>query len=222
MNEQSTLDKVWQAVLGEMELLVGKANFSTWFKNTGLISLEEGEAVIQVPNAFVKEWLAGKYKKEILNSLKKFCSQVKSIRYSIGIQKRKTGSTDTLCRNNRKTNRKSLSKKTALNLGSNFKKNQYSIREITGLNPRYTFDAYIVGGNNALAEAASKAVGDEPGTKYNPLFIYGGVGLGKTHLIQAIGNEILGQNSNSRVRYINSEAFANELEIGRASCRERV
>ncbi len=211
MNEQSTLDKVWQAVLGEMELLVGKANFSTWFKNTGLLSLEESEAVIQVPNAFVKEWLAGKYKKEILSSLKKFCSQVKSVRYSIGIQKRKTNSSANFCYNGQKTNKKSLSRKTALNLNSNFKKNQYSIREITGLNPRYTFDSYIVGSNNALAEAASKAVGDEPGKKYNPLFIYGGVGLGKTHLIQAIGNEILSQNSNSRIKYINSEAFATEL-----------
>ncbi len=210
MPEKSTLDKVWQAVLGEMELLVGKANFSTWLKNTGLISLEDEEAVIRVPSAFIKEWLEGKYKKEILNSLKKFCSQVKEVRYIIGAKKiEKTEKTS--CVKKKETRKNPLSKKSGLHLERNFKIHPYSVQERTGINARYTFDSFIVGGNNALAEAASKAVGDEPGQKYNPLFIYGGVGLGKTHLIQAIGNEILNRKTGNRVRYVNAESFATDL-----------
>lgn len=211
MSEKSTLDKVWQAVLGEMELLVGKANFSTWFKNTGLASIEDGEAIVQVPNAFIREWLDGKYRKEILNSLQKFCSQVKSVHYVVGVHRKTEESRGPACQPARRTNKNPLSKKTALNLDRKFQNHPYSLQERTGLNPRYTFDSYIVGSNNALAEAASKAVGDEPGKKYNPLFIYGGVGLGKTHLLQAIGNEILSQNADSRIKYVNSETFANEL-----------
>ncbi len=211
MTEKSTLDKIWQAVLGEMELLVGKANFSTWFQNTGLISMEDDEAVIQVPNAFVKEWLEGKYKKEILNSLKKFCSQVKLIHYSIGVYRKVENRNAPVCQPSQKNRKNSLSKKTALHLNRKFQNHPYSLQERTGLNPRYTFDSFIIGSNNALAEAASKAVGDNPGKKYNPLFIYGGVGLGKTHLLQAIGNEILSQNADNRIKYVNSEAFANEL-----------
>lgn len=207
MLESSTLDKIWQAVLGEMELTVGKANFATWFSNTNIISVDESEVFVSVPSDFSKQWLEKKYNKQILESLKNFCTNVKEVHYIIGGKAQKKSLETEKCspKRNNQTNYSKFSIKKDL------RSHRTNFQEMTGLNPRYTFDSFIIGSNNALAEAAARAVADDPGGKYNPLFIYGGVGLGKTHLLQAIGNEILRKNKGSRAKYVNAENFANEL-----------
>ncbi|MFH1183276.1 MAG: chromosomal replication initiator protein DnaA [Candidatus Moraniibacteriota bacterium] len=218
MSESSTLDKIWQAVLGEMELEYGKANFATWFSNTSMSALEDlpneqagKKAIVSVPNNFIKDWLEDKYNKKILASLRNFCTHVSQIEYIIGQSKPKISP-----KNKKEAGKKNSSAKS---INSNLRNHHFSQQERTGLNPRYTFDSFVVGGNTALAEAAARAVSDEPGEKYNPLFIYGGVGLGKTHLLQAIGNQILDQGKGSKVKYISAENFANEL-VGSIRKRE--
>jgi len=183
-----------------MELTVGKANFSTWFSNTSIMSLEEDKAVIRVPNGFSKKWLEEKYNKQILQSLKNFCTGVHEISYLISENKQ-----------NVKNLVNSTKKSSALGIKKDLKSHKFSLQERTGLNPRYNFESFVVGSNNALAEAAARAVSDDPGNKYNPLFIYGGVGLGKTHLLQAIGNEVMQKNKGIKVKYVSAENFASDL-----------
>lgn len=203
MPEQTTLDKIWQAVLGEMELTVGRASFTTWFTETSISKIEDGKVTVCVPSAFSKQWLEQKYNKPILDSIRNFCSEAKKVEYVIATSdkqnKKKSLPTE-------KTEKKNLG-----SLENTLKVHKYSYQEATGINPRYTFNSFIVGGNNALAEAAARAVAESPGTKFNPLFIYGGVGLGKTHLLQSIGNEILRKKKDFRAVYITTEDFAKEL-----------
>jgi len=201
MPEQTTLDKIWQAVLGEMELIVGRASFTTWFHDTSIIKIEGGKVTVKVPSAFSKQWLEQKYNKHILDSIRNFCSDAKQVEYLIIASEVKPA-------------RKSLpqaQKKSLNGINENLAGHKYSAQEATGINPRYTFFSFIVGGNNALAEAAARAVADAPGGKFNPLFIYGGVGLGKTHLLQAIGNELISKKKGCKAVYITTEDFAKEL-----------
>ena len=203
--------EIWQAVLGEMELNISRANFTTWFKSTFISTLEDEKAIISVPNTFTKAWLEKKYHKDIMQALEKVIQKkIKEIIYKVELMK-KTASIG--------ENVDGLSAKTQV-LGTEsepaakeFKANRF------GLNPQYIFDSFIVGKNNQLAHAAAKAVAANPGSAYNPLFIYGGVGLGKTHLLQAIGNEIAKIN-NKKPLYTTSEKFTNDyvnaIRTGRA------
>jgi len=202
MSNATTLDKIWQAVLGEMELTVGKAQFSTWFYNTSIMSLDDDKAIIRVPNGFSKKWLEEKYNKQILQSLKGFCTGVHEISYYISEKKEAKGAA---------AKPASQTKPSALGIKKDLKLHKFGLQERTGLNPRYTFDSFVVGSNNALAEAAARAVAEDPGNKYNPLFIYGGVGLGKTHLLQAIGNAIIRKSKGAKVKYASAENFASDL-----------
>ena len=107
--------------------------------------------------------------------------------------------------------------------GSNDRVTHYSVNyEHANLNPKYKFDTFVVGSNNKFAHSASLAVAESPGVTYNPLYLYGGAGLGKTHLMHSIGHFILEQEPDTKVLYVTSEQFTNEVKIGRASCRERV
>ncbi len=186
--------ELWQSVLAQMQFNISKANFSTWFQNTEIISRENGKVVISVPNAFSKEWLSNKYNKLILKILHTTDESIKDIDFVIKIQPQK-----------------SANKKSFLNLeksdDSQLKFDEFKINKDTNLNPRYTFDNFVVGSFNELAHAAALAVTDNPGFSYNPLFIYGGTGLGKTHLIEAIGNKISEDSKNKKVKYISSEKF---------------
>lgn len=187
-------DELWRSALGELELLISKANFTTWFKNTGIIKVLEGEAMVGVPNAFTKSWLENKYHQFIVKALQGISEgQIKSVVYQV--QPNLGGQIFTEI----PTTKVETTEPPAPTANT------------FGLNPRYVLSTFIVGKHNELARAAAMAVAQNPGQTYNPLFIYGGVGLGKTHLMQAIGHEILRQNPNKKIIYAPCEQFTNEF-----------
>ena len=200
-----TNEQIWQAVLGELELSLSKANFTTWFKSTAIISKNRGEFLIGVPNAFTKEWLQNKYHKNISQALQNITSErITKIEYILNAAQAEKATTliQDITRNpNIKTQP----------VVSLTEQNSFSQPETKKLNIKYSFDNFVVGPNNELAHAAANAVAQKPGVNYNPLFIYGGVGLGKTHLIQAIGNHIINENKNRKVMYVTCEEFIEDF-----------
>jgi chromosomal replication initiator protein len=192
---------LWQTVLGEIELTVSRASFMTWFKNTELIECENGRIVIGVPNIFAKQQLEVKFGQQITETLKRNNVSVDRVSYTIqsSTKKRAPESTSEIVSNGGAPSTSASYTKPEQRVAGN------------GLNPRYTFETFIVGSSNDLAYAACQAVVSAPGTKYNPLFLYGGVGLGKTHLMQAVGNGIAARNPDARILYISSETFLNEF-----------
>ncbi len=190
-------DKLWQATLGELELHLSKANFTTWFKNTFIASVDGERAIVGVPNAFTKAWLESKYHTHIVQAIQHLTeNEVKHVEYNVATAKPSTGEP-------------TIEPATAQSDPAPTGRGKSST--ITGLNPRYTFDTFIVGKGNELAQAAARACAEKPGEVYNPLFIYGGAGLGKTHLMHAIGNELLKQNPKTHILYVSSENFTNEF-----------
>lgn len=204
-------DKIWQAVLAELELTISKANFTTWFKHNTLNKVEGHEATIGVPNAFTKEWLQNKYHKHIVKALKNASNnELFQVKYELGSHLVRPSPIQPVVTPQQNIMQPSvLPQKTAV--VSPAPTIQVTVDGDTSLNPRYTFDTYIVGPSNELARAACYSVSCNPGTQYNPLFIYGGVGLGKTHLMHAIGNEVKKRFPEKRVRYVTSERFTNEF-----------
>ncbi|MFZ2975152.1 MAG: chromosomal replication initiator protein DnaA [Candidatus Moraniibacteriota bacterium] len=198
-----TNEELWQTALGEIELSISKANFITWFKNTSILSLKDGHVVIGVPNGFAKEWLENKYDLYILRALKNIQDDIKSVSCLIS-----SGPTQSFPKINKEITVDAVSapKKSPI-----FYEKKPPIGQESNLNPKYIFDNFVIGGSNELARAACYAVSKSLGNVYNPLFIYGGVGLGKTHLIQSIGNEALKINPQTRVKYISSERFTSDL-----------
>lgn len=193
-----TNEELWQAALGELELSLSKANFTTWFKNTFIISQDLGKVIIGVPNNFTKTWLENKYHKDILKSLQNVTNNtVKEILYRI--ESLKKPAISQALRETAKQKEKGYFPTIEE------KKNGFS------LNPRYTFKTFVVGRGNELAHAACLAVAQKPGQVYNPLFLYGGVGLGKTHLMQAIGHEVAKRFSDKKIIYVTCEKFTNEF-----------
>ena len=182
--------------LADIELEVSKANFLTWFKNTAVSKFDREIVYISVPNAFVRDWLYNKYHKSILRALRKNLESIRNVEYVI---------TRDAPRGNEKRERIQLP-----TTHSQLEIQEIYINKEDNLNPRYTFDSFIVGSFNELAHAAAQAVIKNPGISYNPLFIYGGTGLGKTHLIQAIGNYFKRIDANKKVYYLSSEKFVIE------------
>jgi chromosomal replication initiator protein len=197
--------EVWQAALGELELTLSKANFTTWFKQTGLLSLDEGAATVAVPNTFTKTWFEKKYHAAILKALSHASSgNVKNILYQVDA--RPAAAMPTM-ETSRPTDHFTATAAPTL------QKTTFSpdMTNAFGMNPKYTFDSFIVGKQNEMASAAAKAIVDRPGQIYNPLFLYGGVGLGKTHLMQAVGNAIVARLPQTRVLYCTCERFTNDF-----------
>ncbi|MBI2609773.1 chromosomal replication initiator protein DnaA [Candidatus Giovannonibacteria bacterium] len=193
-----TNEELWQSALAELETVVSKANFATWFQNTTIAARQEGAVVLHVPNAFAKEWLEYKYHKFIVKALRALSPEVRSVEYIISSQL-----PPLLAR--QKAQRGYLPQEEQMEF------REFFVDRETNLNPRYTFETFIVGAFNELAHAAAFAVSKNLGTTYNPLFIYGGVGLGKTHLLQSIGNAVKKANPRLKVFYTSSERFTNEL-----------
>lgn len=200
---------LWQSVLGEIELSVSTANFQTWFKDTELLTSSNDEVVIGVKNIFAKKQFEARFNSQIAEVLRKNGVDPRKITYEIKTVGKKT-------RINRETTQSTVSTSAVDELLSSPRDThavtpRSSQHTYGGLNPRYTFDNFIVGSSNDLAYTASQAVAANPGVKYNPIYFYGGVGLGKTHLMQAIGNEIIKNQPDTRVLYISTETFVNEF-----------
>ena len=190
--------ELWQAVLGELELTLSKANFTTWFKHTFISTFEGEHIAIGVPNAFTKTWLEKKYNIEIAKSLQKLSgTKIKDVVYRVEFRPHSQQITPA------STSQKSVE------IPVNTAINQPIVDG--RLNPNYTFETFVVGKGSEFAHAAALAVAENPGTKYNPLFIYGGVGLGKTHIAQAVGNAILKKHPKTKILYATSERFTNEF-----------
>ena len=194
------LEKIWESVLGEMEVQLTHANFHTWLKNSKLVDKDDaGTFVIALPKKFSKEWVENKYNKNILSVLRNLDSSARKVEFVVsgGIFKALT---------------LSHKAKTAYMPSAQMMFPEFKINPNTNLNPKYTFKNFVVGSANELAFAAAQAVVKNVGVKYNPLFIYGGVGLGKTHLIQSIGNEIMAMYKDVvSVKYVTSERFVSDV-----------
>ena len=189
-----TKEELWQALLAQIQFNISKANFATWFKNTGILSKKEGRIVVTVPNNFSKEWLENKYNKLIFKILHSLDEEVKEIQYDVT----KPGL---------KINQPSPASVEVRDQFSQLEFQEFKVDKVTNLNPRYTFENFIIGPFNELPQAAAWAISNSPGSVYNPLFIYGGVGLGKTHLLQAIGNEVIKKYPQQKVKYVSAEKF---------------
>lgn len=185
----ANLQDLWEKTLDVLKNEMSEVSFNTWMKSCSPISISEDTIKISVPNAFTRDILNNRYKDLVANSIQGICAKLYKLEFLI--------SSEVALEETQKQQKiKSLS----LN------------DEISNtLNPKYTFDSFIIGNSNRFAHAASLAVAEAPAKAYNPLFIYGGVGLGKTHLMHAIGHYILENNPKAKVEYISSEKFTNEL-----------
>ncbi len=196
---------LWQAALGELELTLSKANFTTWFKNTYLIQTEGTKAVVAVPNTFTKAWMEKKYNDQIIKALRNASSlPIREVTYRIEVK----NTTVLPIENSQPSADASIVQES-----SQFEptlKSEPANNDV-GLNPRYVFSSFIVGKSNELAHAASQAVAAKSGDVYNPLFIHGGAGMGKTHLLQAIGHHVLERAPEAKIRYVTCERFTNEF-----------
>lgn len=202
-------EQLWQATLGELELSVSKVHFTTWFHNTFILDWSERKVVVAVPNNFTKAWLENKYHKSIIKILQSITeNKVTDIEYRVETSKK----VDALraAPAHESAPAPLVAPVEAALTGEAGAVALGGFPVAGGLNTRYVFSTYVVGKGNELAYAASIRVAKEPGKKYNPLFLYGGVGLGKTHLLQAVGNELLATNPKLRLMYATSEQFTND------------
>jgi chromosomal replication initiator protein len=198
--------KLWDSVLGNIELQVSKANFNMWFRDTHIHKQDDGAVYLAVPSVFAKEWLSSKFHKTILKYLRDFGSDIRSLEYVISKTQERKEPTEEV--------RKSVPV-------YELPLQEYYVSKDDNLNPKYTFDTFVIGPFNELAHAAAQAVIKNPGIAYNPLYIYGGTGRGKTHLMQAVGNHIKQNHPAKKVFYVTSERFAvdymNSLQVGKAN-----
>ncbi|MES2007209.1 MAG: chromosomal replication initiator protein DnaA [Patescibacteria group bacterium] len=184
----TTTKELWENALTELELTISKPNFNTWFKDTHLMRVEEGTAYLGVPSQFARDWLSTKFHKDILRSLRDLSDTIRMVEYVISRSNKKA------VEEVRPPQASELPLET--------------IHSKTNLNPRFQLSSFIVGPFNELAHAAAQAVIRKPGIAYNPLLIYGPTGLGKTHLIQAIGNHFRVNTPDRKVQYVTSEKFS--------------
>ncbi|MCY6356379.1 chromosomal replication initiator protein DnaA [Clostridium sp. ZS2-4] len=192
MNAQ--LEQLWTKTLNIVKGELTEVSFNTWIKSIVPISIEADTIKLEVPNDFTRGILESRYKDLIINAIKLITSKKYRIEFLIFSEETSSESE---------------------NLPNNMKKDKNNIvvndEMSSTLNPKYTFNSFVIGNSNRFAHAASLAVAEAPAKAYNPLFIYGGVGLGKTHLMHAIGHYILQNNPKSKVVYVSSEKFTNEL-----------
>ncbi|HXK37772.1 MAG TPA: chromosomal replication initiator protein DnaA [Candidatus Paceibacterota bacterium] len=200
--------ELWTRALVDIELEVSPANFTTWFKNTKITRIEQGTAFIGTTNEFARDWLANKYNSTILRILRNISPEIRAIDFVIAknITPNQAGRDLQL----EKTEFTQKARANSMSMAGELPLAEAYVNKEDGLNPRYTFENFITGPFNELAFAASQAVLRKPGIMYNPLFIYGQTGIGKTHLTQALGNGIKKNFPGKRIQYISSERFAND------------
>jgi len=199
--EPMNLKALWSAALGEMQVALTKGNYDTWFKDTAIVSEEDDVFMIGVPNAFAREWLENKYRQQVRETLQKLLSRTVDVRF--------VNLTAAAIRYDRPAGAGAGMSAPGLAENAPDRGRDTPLGQL--LNPRYTFSTFVVGSNNRLAHAAALSVAERPGHSYNPLFIYGGSGLGKTHLMHAIGHAVIGRHPKKRVAYATSEKFTNEF-----------
>jgi chromosomal replication initiator protein len=190
--------QVWRAALGELQVSLSPANFETWLKETALVAVDDNRFRVAVPNGFAKDWLETRYRSLISQTLARVVGYSVQVDFEVR---------EGLSANGEENGAGAASAPVRLEPGRVGGTESAS----ANLNPRYTFRSFIVGSANRLAHAASLSVAERPGHAYNPLFLYGGVGLGKTHLMHAIGNQVLARFPRKRVVYATSEKFTNEF-----------
>ncbi len=195
------LKQLWQAALGELQIGLSRANYETWFKDTAIVSEEDDVFLVGVPNAFAREWLENKYRPQVRGALQHLLGRTVDVRFV------------TVALGSSPTSRPSaggVDRTAPAGVGQpSGARVEASTTAI--LNARYSFSTFVVGSNNRLAHAAALSVAERPGHSYNPLFVYGGSGLGKTHLMHAIGHAVLARHPKKRVAYATSEKFTNEF-----------
>lgn len=184
------IEKVWEKSLSAIEGRVGSSTFELWFKSAKLTQLKEGQVTIEVPNRFFKEWIEDYYPSVIPETLTGVIGRQVAVKYKIAEKQ------------------ESEIKKIDARLES--RKTRLAGKGIY-LNPKYTFDNFVTGPSNQFAEAAAKAISASPGTVYNPLFIYGGIGQGKTHLLNAVGNFVVDRRHECNILYVSSDQFISEV-----------
>jgi chromosomal replication initiator protein len=203
---QKDVHALWHSVLGEIELSVSGPNFNMYWSDTKLLRYDENEALFEVRNVFIKRQFETKFDAMVREMLAKNGITSPNLTYIVQTNNKKPRISRETTSDSPDYQAKLTPRSASIGSGGIAPMGQQN-----GLNPRYTFDNFIVGSSNDLAHSASQAVASNPGTKYNPIYFYGGVGLGKTHLMQAIGNEIVVNNPEARVLYISSETFVNEF-----------
>lgn len=209
--------QLWQAVLGELELTLSKPNFTTWFKGTHIVQQDDSQIIIGVPNTFTKAWLEKKFRKTIFDILEKVTGQsIRDIDFRVA-PKKEPEKVDAIqgpqTNNSQNQQNEEIIQPLHENQNRLYKPIGFSGHHLKAftLNTKYSFENFIVGKCNELAHAAAKAVAHKPGESYNPLFIYGGVGLGKTHLLQAIGNLVQKNNPDANILYVSCEKFTSDF-----------
>lgn len=186
---------LWEETLTGIEAQISKANFKTWFKDTFISKYEEGLVQIGVPNTFVKDWLNNKFSSMVLKTMREINESIRSVEYVV-------------CKIEKAKNNEN--KKIQVKNSEELPLSDYYINKDDNLNPRYIFENFVIGPFNELAHAAAQAIVKQPGIVYNPLFVYGNTGHGKTHLIQSIGNQIKSQYKEKKVYYLTSEKYCSE------------
>ncbi|HAX24860.1 MAG TPA: chromosomal replication initiator protein DnaA [Thermomicrobiales bacterium] len=215
MADSAALDpryqQLWQSALSDLQGRISRANYETWLRSTTLLGVENGVATVAAPNAFAVDQLRLKFDDEIVAALSAIANRRLTVEYVVGGQgpasaarapKPKTRPTPPASRATKPDDPAPRPESHQMTLTADAR---------PGLNPGYTFDTFVVGPSNRLAHAASMAVGDKPAQAFNPLFIYGGVGLGKTHLMHAVGHRAIDQRPETSVLYVSSEKFTNDL-----------
>lgn len=184
--------QLWENTLTNIELSISPASFKMWFGETHVVRLEGGVVYVGVPNQLTKEWLSERFGKLILKTVRGFVDTIRSVEYVVSKQEPK------------RPPEKIVPEKQS---SSELPLSDYYVNRSDNLNPRYTFETFVVGPFNEIAFAAANAVAKSPGIAYNPLFIYGETGRGKTHLTQAVGNYIKKTCAQKRVFYLTAERF---------------
>ncbi|APF23641.1 chromosomal replication initiator protein DnaA [Clostridium butyricum] len=187
------LKNIWAKTLETIKSELSEVSFNTWIKSCEPISISSDTITISVPNSFTQDILDKRYKDLVANSIEVVCSKLYKIEFVIASE---ASEKEDLKENSSNSASKSIVVNDEMS---------------STLNPKYTFNSFVIGNSNRFAHAASLAVAESPAKAYNPLFIYGGVGLGKTHLMHAIGHYILDNNPSAKVVYVSSEKFTNEL-----------